>query len=239
MSLKRDEVNKVPVWIKLYNVPVVAYSADGLSLIATQVGKPIMLDAFTSSMCEDAWGRISFARALVEINADSSLKHEVSMAIPLEDGSGYTSELIKVEYEWKPPHSADCKIFGHTNAKCPKRVINLETPFVNIKELVTPNTLSTNSDRFTEVRMKKNKGKKDDQQVNNPSTSNPFNALNNMEKGEPSSRNIQEDAHEEGSKMFKWNEDHESDNDVDEFIFPEGEKFGDKFDIRLKGRVRK
>ncbi|GKB15752.1 hypothetical protein Tco_0849675, partial [Tanacetum coccineum] len=41
---------------------------DGLSLIATQIGKPIMLDAFTSLMCEDSWGRINFARALVEIS---------------------------------------------------------------------------------------------------------------------------------------------------------------------------
>ncbi|GKA52793.1 nucleotide-binding alpha-beta plait domain-containing protein, partial [Tanacetum coccineum] len=46
-SLKRDEVTKVPVWVKLHNVPVVPNSADGLCLIATQVGKQIMLDAFT------------------------------------------------------------------------------------------------------------------------------------------------------------------------------------------------
>nr|GFB18947.1 hypothetical protein [Tanacetum cinerariifolium] len=51
VSLKKGEVTKVPVWVKLYNVPVLAYSKDGLSLIATQIGKPIMLDAFTSSMC--------------------------------------------------------------------------------------------------------------------------------------------------------------------------------------------
>ncbi|GJX67679.1 protein LAZ1 [Tanacetum coccineum] len=36
-------------------VPVVAYSEDGLSLIATQIGKPVMLDAFTSTMCADPW----------------------------------------------------------------------------------------------------------------------------------------------------------------------------------------
>nr|GEW15602.1 ribonuclease H-like domain-containing protein [Tanacetum cinerariifolium] len=143
--------------IKLYNVPVVAYSADGLSLIATQVGKPIMLDAFTSSMCEDAWGRISYAGALVEINADSNLKHEVSMAIPLEDGSGHTRELIKVEYEWNLPHCADCMIYGHTTKKCPKRVIHLDTPSETVVPII-PSTTVINSDGFTEVRRKKNKG---------------------------------------------------------------------------------
>nr|GEX73562.1 hypothetical protein [Tanacetum cinerariifolium] len=84
-SLKPGEVNKVSVWVKLYNVPVVAYFKDGLSLIATQVRKPIMLDAFTSPMCVDSWGRISFARALIEIHADSDLKKEVRMAIPIDD----------------------------------------------------------------------------------------------------------------------------------------------------------
>ncbi|GKE17222.1 ribonuclease H-like domain-containing protein [Tanacetum coccineum] len=234
VSLKRGEVNKVPIWIKLYNVPVVAYSPDGLSLIATQVGKPIVLDAFTSSMCENAWGRISFARALVEISSDFGLKHEVSMAIPLEDGSGHTREVIKVEYQWKPPHCVDCKIFGHTNEKCPKRVTIMETPTEN-KDGDTSSTTSTHSDGFTEVRRKKTKGKKAYQQssrqidgirlnkpkpnffwqkkgsnmkgantdnssqinkVSCPFTSNSFDALNNMEEGVSSSRNIQEDDHE-------------------------------------------
>ncbi|GKF72670.1 hypothetical protein Tco_0208784 [Tanacetum coccineum] len=53
LSLAKDEVTKVPVWVKLHRVPLVAYSEDGLSLIASQVGTPIMLDAFTSAMCEE------------------------------------------------------------------------------------------------------------------------------------------------------------------------------------------
>ncbi|GJU81522.1 ribonuclease H-like domain-containing protein [Tanacetum coccineum] len=228
---------------------VVAYSADGLSLIATQVGNPIMLDAYTSSMCEDPWVRINFARVLVELNADSVLKHEVSMAIPLEDGSGHTREVIKVEYEWKPPHCADCKIFGHTNEKCPKRAINLDTPSESGKGPIVPSTASTNCDGFTEVRRKKIRGTNvkgtnmDNSfkvnKVNTLSTSNSFDAFNNMEEGVSSPRKSQEVDHETGPKTSQWNEDHESDTEVDEFIFPEGDKFGDQFDIRLKGRIRK
>ncbi|GJX37958.1 hypothetical protein Tco_0251261 [Tanacetum coccineum] len=40
-----EQVTKVLVWVKMHKVPVVAYSEDGLSLIATQIGKPVMLDA--------------------------------------------------------------------------------------------------------------------------------------------------------------------------------------------------
>nr|GFC70829.1 hypothetical protein [Tanacetum cinerariifolium] len=53
LILKKDEVTKVPVWVKMHKVHVVSYSEDGLSLIATQIKKPIMLDAFTSSICLD------------------------------------------------------------------------------------------------------------------------------------------------------------------------------------------
>ncbi|GKB23312.1 nucleotide-binding alpha-beta plait domain-containing protein [Tanacetum coccineum] len=35
LPLWKDEVTKVPVWVKLHKVPLVSYSEDGLSLIAT------------------------------------------------------------------------------------------------------------------------------------------------------------------------------------------------------------
>nr|GEW03279.1 hypothetical protein [Tanacetum cinerariifolium] len=92
--LKRKEVTTVPVWVKLYNVPVVAYLEDGLSLIATQIGTPIMLDDFTSSI----------------------------MAIPIVNGIGHTREVIRVEYEWKPSKCIECKTFGHDSTQCLKRV---------------------------------------------------------------------------------------------------------------------
>ncbi|GKF27790.1 reverse transcriptase domain-containing protein, partial [Tanacetum coccineum] len=122
LSLKKGEVTKVPVWVKLYGVLVFAYSDDGLSLIATQIGKPIMLDTFTGSMCVDLWGRISFARALIEVSLESLLKTKVVMYIPNDEDDKHTKEVIRVEYEWKPPHCIDCKKFRHSHIQCPKQV---------------------------------------------------------------------------------------------------------------------
>nr|GEX85242.1 hypothetical protein [Tanacetum cinerariifolium] len=76
-SVNIGEVTKVPVWVKLHSVPVLTYSDVGLSLIATQIGKPIMLDAFTSLM---------------------SIPDE-------EEVDGNSREVILVEYEWKPPQN--------------------------------------------------------------------------------------------------------------------------------------
>ncbi|GJV92530.1 protein LAZ1 [Tanacetum coccineum] len=82
LSLTKDKVTKVPVWVKLHKVPVIAYSEDGLSLIATQIGQPVMLDAFTSTICGDPWGRMGYTRALIEVSADKELKQEVIMVVP-------------------------------------------------------------------------------------------------------------------------------------------------------------
>ncbi|GJY92278.1 retrovirus-related pol polyprotein from transposon TNT 1-94 [Tanacetum coccineum] len=210
-----------------------------------------MLDAFTSLMREDLWGRINFARALVEIDVDSVLKNEVSIAIPLEDGSGHTWEVIRVEYEWMPPHCSKCKIFGHTNEKCLKRV----KPFTNsdkcpktVKESVIISTMGMNNDGFMEVKMKNNKdsttqvGDIDVNKVKGTSTSNSFDALKNMDIRAEDETSSSRSTHEEDSESeLKTDQcdDLMSDDEVDEYIFPEDDKFGDKFDIQLKGRVRK
>ncbi|GJX44062.1 mutator type transposase [Tanacetum coccineum] len=116
LSLRKVEVTKVPVWVKLHGVHVFAYSDNGLSLIATQIGKPIMLDAFTSSMYVESWGRISFAHALIEVSVNSVLKKEVVMATPNEEDEGYTREVIRVEeVSLKDPTRAPKSTFVEEN----------------------------------------------------------------------------------------------------------------------------
>ncbi|GJX72136.1 hypothetical protein Tco_0309307 [Tanacetum coccineum] len=151
LNLSKDKVTKVPLWVKIHKVPVVAYSADGLSLIGTQIGKPILLDAFTSSMCKDPWGRIGYALALIEVSAKKELKKEVTMAIPIVNGVGHTIETMKVEYEWKPSCCYECHVFGHALENCPKRVVE------SAKE-----TNVENEDGFTTVKSRKRKGKRAD-----------------------------------------------------------------------------
>ena len=74
---------------KLHDVPMAAFSEDGLSLIVTKLGKPVMLDSFTSTMCMESWGRCSFACCLIEVRANDILKESVTMAIPLLDNKGF------------------------------------------------------------------------------------------------------------------------------------------------------
>ncbi|GJY82726.1 RNA-directed DNA polymerase, eukaryota, reverse transcriptase zinc-binding domain protein [Tanacetum coccineum] len=102
-NLKKDEIRKAPIWVKLHHVPIVAYSEVGLSLITTQIGRPIMLDSYTSNMCLSSWGRNTYARAMIEVSADVELKESIVIAIPISNEKGHTLATVDIEYEWTPP----------------------------------------------------------------------------------------------------------------------------------------
>ncbi|GKF53866.1 zinc knuckle CX2CX4HX4C containing protein, partial [Tanacetum coccineum] len=95
-DLKKAKVKKAQVWIKLHHVPIVTYSEIGLSLITTQLGKPIMLDSYTSSMCLSSWGKSTYARALIEVSAKNELLDSLVIAIPIDKDNGHTLATIDV-----------------------------------------------------------------------------------------------------------------------------------------------
>ncbi|XP_021996195.1 uncharacterized protein LOC110893393 [Helianthus annuus] len=121
ITLKKDCIKTVPIWVKLHNVPIAAYTDDGLSLLASKLGTPKRLDSYTADMCVDNWGRSSFARAMIEINADNDLKDHITVAIPKMDEEGFILERVKVEYEWRPLRCSSCCLFGHDDHSCPNK----------------------------------------------------------------------------------------------------------------------
>ncbi|GJS97504.1 zinc knuckle CX2CX4HX4C containing protein [Tanacetum coccineum] len=141
-KLVKEKVKTVQVWVKLHNVPVVAFSELSLSLITTKVGKPIMLDAHTADMCVNSWGRCSYARVLIEVSAERALVESFIVAVPIQGEEGHSLEKINVEYEWRPPRCGTCKIFDHFDVDCPRK------PCVVLQEQVC------------EKIIEKNKGKK-------------------------------------------------------------------------------
>nr|XP_043630425.1 uncharacterized protein LOC122601751 [Erigeron canadensis] len=93
-------------------------------MLATKIGKPMMLDAYTSSMCIESWGRNSYVRALIELDSEHDIRKELTIGIPDMVGDGISRVVIKVEYEWQPPRCATCKIFGHCDEQYPKLIKN-------------------------------------------------------------------------------------------------------------------
>ena len=73
----KEDVCDVPVWVKLHEITITAFTKDGLSAIAIKLGTPLRLDSYTSTMCMESQGRSSYARAMIELRADAELKHSL------------------------------------------------------------------------------------------------------------------------------------------------------------------
>ncbi|GKA87784.1 putative reverse transcriptase domain-containing protein, partial [Tanacetum coccineum] len=107
VNLLKKDVGNVLVWIKLHGVPVTAFSKDGLNAIATKLGTHLMLDFYTSNMCMQSWGRSSYARAMMKLQANVELKDTIVEECPKNIGSGEAKNLKK------PSQTPKGVSFGH------------------------------------------------------------------------------------------------------------------------------
>ncbi|PWA45578.1 hypothetical protein CTI12_AA513710 [Artemisia annua] len=94
----------------------------GSDRIVSGVGTPIIMDRVTTSMCEKAYGRASFARVLIEVDANKGLVDSVEVWYRKMD----RSVVLKVDYVWKPPICSHCCVFGHSYKSCVNRVLTEE-----------------------------------------------------------------------------------------------------------------
>ncbi|GJU09582.1 zinc knuckle CX2CX4HX4C containing protein [Tanacetum coccineum] len=113
--LLKEELTRIPIWVKLHDVPIQVFEESGKS---------------------------SFARCLIEVSSKADLVDVVTIGIPSLIGEDFTKETICVEYEWRPPRCDVCKIFGHVHDQCPKKVVT--PPIVSTSPIVTPTIEKTN-----------------------------------------------------------------------------------------------
>nr|GEY62189.1 hypothetical protein [Tanacetum cinerariifolium] len=97
VNLLKEDIGNVLVWVKLHGVYIMAFSEDGLSAIATKLGTPLMLDSYISDMYMQSWGRSSYARAMIELQADVCACYKVFGHVydecPKNIGSGVAKNL--------------------------------------------------------------------------------------------------------------------------------------------------
>lgn len=88
-----------------------AFYPNGLSIISSVIGKPLLLDGPTADRT-----RMAYTRVCVEINPKSELKTTIPMVF--EDGRRC---IVDVEYVWKPLQCSTCSTFFHNEKMCSKR----------------------------------------------------------------------------------------------------------------------
>ncbi|KAF7154330.1 hypothetical protein RHSIM_Rhsim01G0145600 [Rhododendron simsii] len=104
LVFEKEGLSKLPLWIQLFNVPLQYWSEEGLSYIASAVGKPLYADEMTESA-----KRISYAKICVEVDIHSPLPH----SIDLLTSTGRVVQ-IRVKYPWRPLRCVSCHVFGHS-----------------------------------------------------------------------------------------------------------------------------
>ncbi|KAK4384176.1 hypothetical protein Sango_3084400 [Sesamum angolense] len=113
MVLRKHKHTQVPVWIRLRHLPVEFWTNEGLSTVASGVGRPLYQDTITR-----ACTRLDFARVCVMLDISSTLPKHLVVMMPKEDGSEIPCK-VEVEYEWVPPKCKQCMSLGHSMATCP------------------------------------------------------------------------------------------------------------------------
>ncbi|PWA88738.1 ATPase, F1/V1/A1 complex, alpha/beta subunit, Zinc knuckle CX2CX4HX4C [Artemisia annua] len=106
MGMQKIEPKKLPVWVKMSNVPLEGWSLKRVSALASNLGKPMVIDNMTASMCYKGVGNLDYARVLVEINAEKEINMRLKCSI----------EIWKTKL--KPARCVECKVFGHDIGRC-------------------------------------------------------------------------------------------------------------------------
>nr|GFA09996.1 hypothetical protein [Tanacetum cinerariifolium] len=120
IGMSMVEPKKLPVWVKLSNVPLEAWCVKGISAMASSLGKRILMDTVTATMCHKGIGNFGYARVLVEMDAEKDLKSEIEIQYVDKGNNIKGNKKVQVVYDWKPPKCSHCKVFGHEIKGCKK-----------------------------------------------------------------------------------------------------------------------
>ncbi|KAL2249864.1 UNVERIFIED_CONTAM: hypothetical protein Sindi_2460100 [Sesamum indicum] len=147
MVMRKLKHTQVPVWICLCHLLVELWTEEGLSTIASGVGKPLYPDAITR-----ACTRLDFARVCVMLDISSKLPKHIIIMAPDEDG-GESPSRVDVEYEWLPLKCTGCRTLGHSvkdctvnkSAKSAKPPVSVYVPKVGPSQTVDPGVMASTS----------------------------------------------------------------------------------------------
>lgn len=118
LGMEKVEATKIPLLAELNNVPLEAWTEDGISALASSLGTPIRMDNVTAQVCQSGMGRAEYTRVLVEFDVNKGIKEEIGIQYRDNENVVKGTKTIKVKYQWKPEICSQCKVFAHDITKC-------------------------------------------------------------------------------------------------------------------------
>lgn len=127
LTLSKHNHTNVPLWVKIHNIPCELLTGQGINYVASSLGKPISMDAYTSEMCNGGTSNMKYARVLIEFSANVAQQDTVRIVIPKLDGSGEVLHEMNVVYPWRPSMCETCNVYGHDAKHCPRSLATTQT----------------------------------------------------------------------------------------------------------------
>ncbi|KAL0445881.1 UNVERIFIED_CONTAM: hypothetical protein Slati_1716000 [Sesamum latifolium] len=115
LPLSKHCPTHVSIWIRLKHLPMEFLTDEGLSTIASAVGKPLYSDRITR-----ACSRLDFSCICVLLDYSSTLPKHLIVISPTKGGDKIPCH-IDVEYEWVPNKCNVCKTLGRDTRTCPTK----------------------------------------------------------------------------------------------------------------------
>ncbi|KAL7589389.1 hypothetical protein Lser_V15G40879 [Lactuca serriola] len=157
LTLTKNKHDKIPVWIKIFDLPLEVWSGENLCRIASKIGIPLAFDSFTEDMCLEHKGRNAYARILVEIAAGKEWRKKIDIATWDFVSNSAVIQSFDVEYAWIPSRCNHCKVYGHVDKVCAAAMnVVKEDNNGEVRNLKNNKGKEVvNGDGFTEVKYKK------------------------------------------------------------------------------------
>ncbi|GJR59135.1 hypothetical protein Tco_1501297, partial [Tanacetum coccineum] len=209
----------------------------GLSVMASKLGNPIMLDSYTSSMCLESWGHTDYDHALIDIRVDRELKEDMVIAIPNVKDDGEVLQTVRVEYEWEPPRYGVCMLGSNGGSSNSGKLMLLDEDGKPLKAYkpTLPNFSNVVSKKVDD--MVNEDSDSEVKEVYDETATYMASTSSNVNKPSKSGSGGTKSLYEQWKKIH--GEDPYSDDNFDDPGLTDAQmKFANAFEINLRGQLR-
>ena len=126
LTLSKESQNTVPVWVNFFYLPMELWGPEGLSRVASAIGKPLQVDRMTATK-----RRISYARVCIEMSAENDPIDELTVQFNNPKTGKREAVNVRIQYQWTPVRCVKCKTFGHN---CEKKLQDPKTNPMAVKK---------------------------------------------------------------------------------------------------------
>ncbi|KAI3833978.1 hypothetical protein MKW92_020297 [Papaver armeniacum] len=107
LMLERIGMQSLPIWVKIYNLPLFFWTPPVLSKVGSGLGTPLYADQKTLNKQQ-----LAYAMLCIDFDANKPLPESLQILVK---GMEYH---LNLEYDWRPLRCENCCTFGHIALNC-------------------------------------------------------------------------------------------------------------------------